>query len=60
MPFLVYWNKNDEMEGGRIVMLETADKKPTHHLSKGLVIGLVAPVVTVALLIKHHREKNVK
>lgn len=22
-------------------MLETADKKPTHHLSKGLVIGLV-------------------
>lgn len=39
-------------------MLETADKKPTHHLSKGLVIGLVAPVVTVALLIKHHREKK--
>lgn len=48
------------MEGGRIVMLETADKKPTHHLSKGLVIGLVGPVVTVALLIKHHREKKTK
>lgn len=48
------------MKGDRIIMLETADKKPTHHLSKGLVIGLVAPVVTVALLIKHHREKKVK
>lgn len=46
------------MKGDMMIMLETADKKPTHHLSKGLVIGLVAPVVTVALLIKHHREKK--
>lgn len=38
---------------------QVTDKKPQHHLAKGVMIGLVAPVVTVALLIKHyHNHKN--
>lgn len=38
---------------------QVTDEKPQHHLVKGVMIGLVAPVVTVALLVKHyHNHKN--
>lgn len=38
---------------------QVTDKKPHYHLAKGVMIGVIAPVVTVALLVKHyHKNKN--
>lgn len=37
---------------------EVADKKPHHHLVKGFLIGVAAPVVTIALLVKHHKKSK--
>lgn len=37
---------------------EVADPKPHKHLAKGFVIGVVAPVVAVSLLIKHHKKSK--
>lgn len=39
---------------------QVMDKKPQHHLVKGVMIGLVAPVVTVALLFKHYHNNKHK
>ena len=36
---------------------EVADTKSHHHLVKGFLIGVVAPAVTVALLVKHHSQQ---
>lgn len=38
---------------------QVTDQKPHYHLAKGVMIGVVAPVVTVALLVKHyHKNKH--
>ena len=39
---------------------QVIDKKPHYHLAKGVMLGVVAPVVTVALLVKHYRQNKHK
>lgn len=48
----------DRQGGIKMKFNEVADKKPHHHLAKGFLIGVVAPAVTIALLVKHHKKSN--